>query len=336
MRVSSPLSLPPFLQRSLEAGLHSFLYPDSASDKHFLEPEGERALVSPQSVSWRIFKNPVALFVGGIAAVVFELAEPRVRTGVWQHTNFHSQPLERMRRTGLAAMTTVYGPRSVSEDLIAHIVRRHQNVHGTTSTGQRYSATDPGLLSWVYATATYSFFQAYSRYVCPLENKTLDSFCQEGLSAAELYGAIYAPRSSYEMNTLFDLMQKYLEASPIVFEFLKIMQLGPILPAISRPMQRILVRAAVDIVPTRVKQRLGLTDNWRLRPWEAVLVKQIGRICDRVIIRSHPAVQSCLRLGLPAEYLYQHIQMEHDLAWEEQTQHHEAATVSRFGSRKNH
>ena len=314
MRASSPLSLPPFLERSLEAGLHDFLYPESASDTRFSKPEGEGALVSAESVSWRIFKNPVALFVGGMAAVILELAEPRVRTGVWQHTRFHSQPLERMRRTGLAAMTTVYGPRSVSEDLIAHVVRRHQDVHGTTSTGQRYSASDPDLLTWVYATATYSFFQAYSRYVCPLENENLDSLCQEGLRAAELYGAIYAPGSSYEMKALFDSMQKTLEASPIVLEFLKVMQLGPILPAISRPMQRILVRAAVDIVPPLVKQRLGLTDNWRLRPWEAVLVKQIGRIWDRVIIRSHPAVQSCLRLGLPAEYLYQDIQIERDFA----------------------
>lgn len=307
MRASSPFSLPLFLKRSLESGLRNFLYPDNASDTRFLEPEGEDALVSPGSVSWRIFKNPVALLVGGIAAVVLELAEPRVRTGVWQHTGFHSKPVERMRRTGLAAMTTVYGPRSVSEDLIAQIVRHHQNVHGMTPAGQQYSANDPDLLTWVHATATFSFFRSYSRYVCPLENKSLDSFCQEGLRAAGLYGALNAPASSSEMEALFDSMQKYFEPSPIVLEFLKVMQLSPILPATLRPIQRVLVRAAVDIVPSQVKQRLRLMDNWRLSPSELVLVRQIGRICDRVLIRSHPAVQSCLRLGLPEEYLYQRI-----------------------------
>ena len=161
------------------------------------------------------FKNPVALFVGGIAAVVLELAEPRVRTGVWQHTRFHSQPQERMRRTGLAAMATVYGPRSVSEDLIADIVRRHQNVHGgITPAGQRYSANDPDLLRWVYATASFSFFQAYRQYVSPMEKEDLDLLCQEGLPAAELYGAIKAPASSCEMYALFNSMQRYLESSP--------------------------------------------------------------------------------------------------------------------------
>jgi len=124
----------------------------------------------------------------------------------------------------------------------------------------------------LHATATFSFFQAYIRYVSPLENEDLDSPCQEGLRAAELYGALYAPASSYEMHALFDSMQKCLEPSAIVFEFLKVMQLGPILPAIGRPMQRILVRAAVDIVPSHVKRRLGLPDYWRLRPSEYVLV----------------------------------------------------------------
>ena len=45
----------------------------------FLQPAGEPALITPDSVSWRIFKNPVALYIGGIAAVPLELAESRVR-----------------------------------------------------------------------------------------------------------------------------------------------------------------------------------------------------------------------------------------------------------------
>jgi hypothetical protein len=35
--------------------------------------------VGVDSVSWRIFKDPVSVFVGGIAAVILELAEPSVR-----------------------------------------------------------------------------------------------------------------------------------------------------------------------------------------------------------------------------------------------------------------
>src|SRR5690606_21927227 len=46
----------------------------------FSAPEGEPALAAPDSLTWRIFKNPIALFAGGIGAVLLELAEPRVRT----------------------------------------------------------------------------------------------------------------------------------------------------------------------------------------------------------------------------------------------------------------
>jgi uncharacterized protein (DUF2236 family) len=35
-------------------------------------------LLGPDSVSWKIFKNPLGLYIGGIAAVVLQLAEPRV------------------------------------------------------------------------------------------------------------------------------------------------------------------------------------------------------------------------------------------------------------------
>ena len=76
----------------------------------FTVPAGEPALTAPDSVSWQVFKNPIALFVGGVTAVLLELAEPRVRTGVWEHTTFRTDPIPRMRRTGLAAMVTVYGP----------------------------------------------------------------------------------------------------------------------------------------------------------------------------------------------------------------------------------
>lgn len=291
--------------RPLEMVIRDLLYFDGDPSEDFSKPEGEEALIPHDSVSWRIFKNPLALFVGGTAAVLLELAEPRVRTGVWEHSRFRSQPLIRMRRTGLAALTTVYGARSVSEKMIARIVRLHETIDGCTPSGQRYRANDPDLLTWVHATATFGFFQAYNRYVCVQPHRNADSFCQEGLPAAALYGALYAPTSAHEVRALFASMQGNLEASPIVFEFLEIMRTTPILPPIFRPLQRILVRAAIDILPRWVQRNLELGETWKIRPWEVTLVKQIGRRSDGILIRSSPAVQACIRLGLPEDYLYQ-------------------------------
>jgi len=305
MRASDLLSLLPFLERPLGTVLYDPLQSENYHGVNFLEPKGEEALLRPDSISWRIFKNPVVLFVGGVAAVLLELAEPRVRTAVWEQSQFRSQALQRIRRTGLAALTTVYGSRSAAEEMISHIVRLHGNIRGMTPTGQQYCANDPELLTWVHATATFSFFQAYSQYVCPLQEGDMDSLCCEGLIAAGLYGAVNAPTSHQNMQALFQLMEDKLEPSPILFDFLEIIRSTPILPAILRPLQGMLVCAAVTLVPQEIRQKLRLVDCPGLKSFELGLVKKMGRISDRTLIQSNPAVQACIRLGLPNGYLYQ-------------------------------
>jgi len=94
-----------------------------------------------------VFKNPLSLFIGGVAAVIMELAEPRVRTGVWEHTTFRVHPVRRLRRTGLAAMITVYAARSKAEATIARVRRMHDRIAGLTPTGKAYHANDPELLN---------------------------------------------------------------------------------------------------------------------------------------------------------------------------------------------
>ncbi len=267
----------------------------------FTQPPGEEALVGPDSISWRVFKNPLALFVGGVAAVILELAEPRVRTGVWEHSSFRSDPVRRLQRTGLAAMVTVYGARSVAERMIAGIVHRHGTVVGTVPGGQAYHARDPALLAWVHATAAWGFAEAYHRYARPLGCEDFDRFYAEGVPAARLYGALDAPASGAGLRALFAAMRERLEPSPIIFEFLDIMRAVPVLPAPLRPAQRVLIRAAVEIVPGWVRERLGLRAAHGLRGWEP-LVRRLGALSDRVVLP--PAAQSCLRLGLPADFLY--------------------------------
>ena len=77
---NTPVVLPWPLQIGLELATRALLDPGDQSSVDFSRPAGEPALVSPDSVSWRVFKNPVSLFIGGVTAVIMELAEPRVRT----------------------------------------------------------------------------------------------------------------------------------------------------------------------------------------------------------------------------------------------------------------
>src|SRR5262249_43982297 len=158
---------------------------------------------------------------------ILELAEPRVRTGVWEHTNFRSDPVARMKRTGHAAMVTVYAPAETARTMIAAVSRRHAAISGVTPGGAPYAAADPELLDWVQATASFGFLESYRRFVQPLSPEQCDRFYAEGAPAAALYGATGAPRSALEAEALFTRFADKLEASDIVFEFLAIVRQAP-------------------------------------------------------------------------------------------------------------
>ena len=297
-------SLPSPAQGWIEGLARDFLTPDPTRAIDFAAPPGEPALAPHDGVAWRLFKNPLVLFVGGIAAVLLELAEPRIREGVWEHSSFRHDPLGRLQRTGLAAMVTVYGPRSKAEAMIAGVSRAHARINGVTPDGRAYRADDPELLVWVQATAAYGIMESYARFVRPLSRAERDSAYAEGIAAAALYGAADAPRSQAELEALFGRYRESLAPTPIVFEFLSILEATPVLPAAFRPVQPLLLKASVEVLPAWVRSRLRLDRRWSLTPLERGIVTAATRASDRLILRSSPAVQSCRRLGLPDDYLY--------------------------------
>jgi len=301
--VRTPITLPGPLQRSLDAAMRAFLESKDRSRTDFSQPAGEAALVPPDSVSWRVFKNPLSVFIGGVTAVIMELAEPRVRTGVWEHTTFRENPIQRLRHTGLAAMVTIYGAHTTAEVMIARVRQTHDLVAGATPSGEPYRANDPELLTWVQSTAAYGFLQSYHTYVHSLSVPQRNRYYSEGVRVADLYGAAKVPTSEAEIDMLFRATAGRLERSDIVFEFLAIIRSVPVLPWLLRPVQHLLVRAAVDLVPPFVRTILGL-NNQDLHAWEAEVVQQAGAFADRLVLESNPAVQACRRMGLPSNYLY--------------------------------
>ncbi len=296
------IALPSLLQHRLDGMARAYFEGPGLPRVDFTAPPGAPALFAPDSVSWRVMKNPVALTVGGIAAVILELAEPRVRTGVWEHTSFRRDPVARMKRTGFAAMVTIYAPADVARGMIANVVRVHGRVAGETPGGAAYTANDEELLTWVQSTAEFGFYEAYHRFVRDLSSAELDKLYTEGVEAAALYGAVGVPRSSAEMDALFDRMRPKLEHSPIIFEFLEIARAAKLLP--SRTLQHMMIRAAVEITPDWARDLLGLGPSYGLRFGEEALLRAIGAISDRIPLRAAAPSQACVRMGLSADYLY--------------------------------
>jgi hypothetical protein len=57
-------------------------------------------------------------------------------------------------------------------------------------------------------------------------------------------------------------------------------------------------------VPPWVRAELCLDERWGLRTLEAPTVRMLAALADRLLLPGSAPAQSCVRLGLPATYLY--------------------------------
>lgn len=281
----------------------------SSTDKgyqiDYLRPAGEAALVPPGSPQWRVFKNPVAIGVGGVAAVLLEFADARIRSGVWDHSTYKADPIGRSRRTGIAAMAGVFGPASAARRIIGGVNRMHRKVVGETPRGEAYRALDPALLDWVSATATWGFLEAYHRFVAPVSAEERATYFRDGEPIARLYGVERPLASDADFHAMLAELLPRFEAHPINFEFLDIIMSGKAAPAVPRVLHRALGRAAVSLLPAEVRARLELGAEYDLTRADRLMLRAAGKLADRIPVPGSPPWQAAIRLGLPGSFAWQ-------------------------------
>lgn len=270
----------------------------------FAAPPGEPAYLAPDSVQWRVFKNPIALGVGGVAAVLLEFADPRIRSGVWDHSTYKADPIGRSRRTGMAAMVGVYGPKAAARRVIQGVTNMHARVNGATPKGEAYKALDVELLDWVSATAGWGFLTAYDRFCAKLSAEEKRRYYAEGEPVARLYGVKATLTSDADFMAMLDTLLARFEPHPIVTEFLDIVQNGPGAMGLPKSIRRMMARASVAILPPLVRARLELGSEYDLSSLDETILRGMGALAERVAIPSAPPAQACTRLGLPANFLY--------------------------------
>jgi uncharacterized protein (DUF2236 family) len=270
----------------------------------FAHPAGEAALVDPGSVQWRVFKNPIALAVGGVAAVLMEFADARIRSGVWDHSTYKVDPIGRSKRTGIAAMVGVYGPASAARRVIQGVGNMHARVSGATPSGEAYRALDPELLDWVSATAGYGFLNAYDRFVAPVSPADQSRFYAEGEPVARLYGVQTPLKSSADFMPMMQALASRFEPHPIVEEFLAIIQSGKAAPGVPKMLHRALARGSVSILPPLIRERLKLGPEYDLTLIDRIALKLVATMAERIPDLKSPPCQASVRLGLPRNFLY--------------------------------
>lgn len=270
----------------------------------FRNPVGEPSLIAPDSVQWKVFRNMIAMGVGGVAAVLMEFADARIRSGVWDHSVYPVDPIGRSRRTGTAAMVGVYGPASMARKVIGAVTKMHAKVGGETPGGRSYKALEPELLNWVHATAGFGFMKAYHTFVRPLSDADQTRFFEEGAAVGALYGVTHSVSSEADFMRMMDELLPAFEPHPINTEFLNIIASGKAAPGTPKFLHRALARGAVSILPPVVRERLELGPDWDLTAFDRMALKAAGKLADTWRDTTSPAWQAAERLGLPGGFAW--------------------------------
>lgn len=264
----------------------------------FSRPAGDPGYFGPGSMTWVVFANPVPMAVGGIAATILELAEPRVRAGVWNHSTFRKEPFKRVQRTGIAALVTAYAGREQAEQLTARVRKMHDRVRGVTEAGEPYHANDPDLLRWVQVTAGWGFIEAYRRFANPeVGVGDIDRYYAEGVPVAPLYGlgAADVPTSKAAIDAYMREMAPRLEPSPVLDEFLGLVREVPFLLPLTSA-QQVIVDAAIELLPRWAREQLGLETSALTRGLRTSMLRAMTQVAGWGL-RASPAHQACARVG---------------------------------------
>jgi uncharacterized protein (DUF2236 family) len=213
-------------------------------------------------MAWRIHANPVVLAVGGVAAVILQLAEPAIRSAIWTHSTFRRAPLERMRHTAAAALITTFADTASASARIEAVGRMHARVRGATPDGAAYAADDPDLGDIVHLTAGFGFLAAWLRLVEPdLRAADQDRYWAEGAAVGRAFGAGDPPLSAGKAAERLAALESRLDPDPVIFEFLALTAGASPFGPIGAPLQRMVVDAAQALIPPGLRDRLGLAEH---------------------------------------------------------------------------
>jgi len=197
---------------------HGSMRPATTMNDHplpLVERDNDDAgYAGPASVTWRLAREYV-LLLGAGRAVLMQLAHPLVAAGVFQHSNFLSDPLGRSYRTVEFTQILAFGSRDEVHAIARHVNRLHHPVTGALgeeaghyTAATAYRAQDPALLLWVYATLVDSALAVYPLLVGPISRADQRRYYEETKRTAVLLGV---PRDL--LPTTLEDFEAYIHAT---------------------------------------------------------------------------------------------------------------------------
>lgn len=224
-----------------------------------LVPASDEALFPRGSVIRRVHGDVTSMMVGGIAALLTQMLHPKALAGVRDHSDVHEDMLGRLRRTARFIAVTTYGHREKAEAAIARVKAIHEQVSGTLADGTPYRATNPHLLAWVHVAGAINFLDAWRRYGEPaMSPSDQDRYFAESGEIARLLDADPVPRTRAEAGRQIAEFRSELRSDARTREFRTLVLRAPAHSMSEASVQRLLMNAAVDLMPDFARTMHGL------------------------------------------------------------------------------
>ena len=219
----------------------------------------------------------VAMFVGGLRALLLQSLHPLAMAGVAQHSDYRHDPWSRLQRTADFLGATTFGTAAQAKAACATVRKVHEHVVGTASDGRPYAANDPQLLGWVHVAELDSFLVSHDRYGDErLTADERDGYVADMAVIARELGVIDPPVNVAELRATLARYRPELGGTREARDAARFL-LAPPLPFAARPPYVVLSAAAIGLLPlwARIPLRLPflpVTETLAIRPAGTVLM----------------------------------------------------------------
>src|SRR5918998_1948376 len=180
----------------------------------------DAGLFGPDSVTWRIHRDP-AMLLGGFRALILQAVHPLVMAGFDDNSFFRGDPWGRLRRTGEWVGTVTYGTTAEAQKAGRRLRKLHASLPPGVEreTGQSYRVDDPELLLWVHCTEVESFLTSYRRSGGRLRRGDGDRYVAEMTASAKLVGipAAMGPSSAADVANYYRAIRPDLRVTAVAF-----------------------------------------------------------------------------------------------------------------------
>lgn len=217
------------------------------------------ALFAPDSVIWRVHGDVVTMLIGGVDSLLLQMLHPAVLAGVWDHSDFRNDMMARLRSTAKFIARTTYDYADDAHALIAKVRGIHGHIQGVLPDGTPYAANDPHLLSWVHVAEAVSFLDAWISYAEPaMPAADQDAYFAEMAVIGRAVGADQVPVNRAEALALIEAFRPELRVDHRTREVCGLVLNQTVGPAIAAVPSKVLMQAAVDLLPDWARAMHGL------------------------------------------------------------------------------